>query len=54
MSRNCRHISESVQIELRWLRPEEADKLMPWYPNGVGGLVERREPLYYVGRASGP
>jgi 8-oxo-dGTP diphosphatase len=41
-------------VELRWLRPEEADELMPWYPNGVRGLVERLEPLYYTDRASGP
>ena len=39
-------------VELRWVAPDEADALLPWYPGGVRALLGAREPLYYVQRAA--
>jgi 8-oxo-dGTP diphosphatase len=41
---------EPVVVEVRWLEPDEADALMPWYPGGVRALLAAGEPLYYVER----
>ena len=39
-------------MECRWVSPNEADALMPWYPGGVRALLEGRVG-YYVDRGSG-
>jgi 8-oxo-dGTP diphosphatase len=39
-----------VAVELRWVEPERADELMPWYPGGVRRLLQSAEVLYYVER----
>jgi len=36
-----------VVVECRWLSPEEADVLMPWYPGGVQALIDGRAGYYY-------
>jgi hypothetical protein len=33
-------------VEHRWLSPEEADALMPWYPGGVQALLDGRIGYY--------
>lgn len=38
-----------IAVELRWLTPEEADAVMPWYPGGVRRLLGP-ETVYYVDR----
>jgi 8-oxo-dGTP diphosphatase len=35
-----------VVVEHRWLSPEEADVLMPWYPGGVRALLDGRVGYY--------
>ena len=42
---------ERVVVEVRWLEPDEADSVMPWYPGGIRALRAAREPLYYVDRS---
>ena len=39
-----------VAVELRWVTPEEADELMPWYPGGVRRLLGP-DVVYYVDRS---
>lgn len=41
---------EEVVVEVAWLSPDEADRVLPWYPGGIGALLGAREPLYYVER----
>ena len=43
--------SKKVVVEHRWLSPEEADVLMPWYPGGVQALLDGR--IGYYGHAAG-
>lgn len=38
-----------VVVKCRWVSPDEADALMPWYPGGVRALLEGRVG-YYVDR----
>lgn len=38
-----------IAVELRWVTPEEADELMPWYPGGVRRLLDP-EVVYYADR----
>jgi 8-oxo-dGTP diphosphatase len=38
-----------VAVDLRWVTPEEADELMPWYPGGVRRLLGD-EVVYYADR----
>jgi 8-oxo-dGTP diphosphatase len=38
-----------IAVELRWVTPEEADELMPWYPGGVRRLLGP-EVVYYADR----
>jgi 8-oxo-dGTP diphosphatase len=38
-----------IVVELRWVTPEEADDLMPWYPGGVRRLLGS-EVVYYAER----
>jgi hypothetical protein len=33
-------------VECRWLSPEEADVLMPWYPGGVRALLGGHSGYY--------
>lgn len=40
-----------VVVEVRWLEPDEADAVMPWYPGGVRALLRARDPHYYVERS---
>ena len=35
-------------VDVRWFEPEEADRVLPWYPDGVAGLLEGAEPRYYL------
>lgn len=35
-----------VVVEHRWLFPEQADEVMPWYPGGVRALLERQVGYY--------
>lgn len=39
-----------IAVELRWLTPEEADEVMPWYPGGVRRLLGP-EVVYYADRS---
>jgi len=39
-----------VAVEVRWVEPEEVERLMPWYPSGVRALLEGSETVYYVAR----
>lgn len=38
-----------VVVECRWVSPEEADALMPWYPGGLRALLEGRVGYYVDG-----
>ena len=37
---------DELVVEHRWLSPEEADVLMPWYPGGVQALLDGRIGYY--------
>ena len=40
-----------VAVEVRWVEPEEADRLLlPWYPGGVRALLGGGETVLYVDR----
>ena len=41
---------DEVAVELQWVAPDEADRLMPWYPGGVRALLAGGPPVYYVAR----
>jgi 8-oxo-dGTP diphosphatase len=41
-----------VVVEHRWLSPEDADILMPWYPGGIRALLAGR--IGYYGHPSEP
>ena len=43
---------DELVVEHRWLSPEEADVLMPWYPGGVQALLDGR--IGYYGHPSEP
>jgi 8-oxo-dGTP diphosphatase len=36
-----------VVVEHRWLSPEDADILMPWYPCGIRALLAGRVGYYW-------
>jgi 8-oxo-dGTP diphosphatase len=37
--------------DVEWFEAEKADWLVPWYPGGVGRLLESREAVYYAHEA---
>jgi 8-oxo-dGTP diphosphatase len=39
---------EQTVLELQWVKPEDADYLVPWFPGGVKRLIERDDALYYA------
>ena len=43
---------DDVAVDLQWVEPDEADRLMPWYPGGVRALLAGGAPLYYVERTA--
>jgi 8-oxo-dGTP diphosphatase len=43
---------DEVVVQHRWLSPEEADVLMPWYPGGVQALLDGC--IGYYGHPSEP